>query len=84
MGQDAEADALEADRCGSAPLPDRVLIETFEFIELCCGSRSSLLDAIRHEDLRGGPRIDLATHPMWDMQLRIVEWLLFLAERRHF
>lgn len=82
-GLKADAEALEEDRHGTSPSPERVLIETFDFVEVCCGTRSPLCDAVRREGLRVGPRIDLAAHGMWDITVpRVVEWMLFLAERR--
>ena len=78
-----EADAMEADAFGTAPSPERILIETFDFVEICCGTRSPLSEACRARGLRVGPRIDLAVHGMWDLlNPRVIEWLLFLAERR--
>ena len=78
-----DLDTLEDDCFGTAPSPERILIETFDFVELCCGPRSPLSAAVARAGLRVGPRIDLAVHPMWDLRaLRVVEWILFLAERR--
>ncbi len=47
--------------------PDRVLIETFDFIEVCCGPRHPLSDAMARAGLRVGPHIDVLLHPMWDL-----------------
>ena len=75
-GEDPQA--LEADLWGTAPSPERVLIECFDFVELCCGPRAPLLSAHAAAGLRVGPRIDLAVHPFWNLaECRIVEWLLF-------
>ena len=64
---------------GASPGPARVLIETFDFIEVCCGQRGSLSAAMAKAGFRVGPRIDLAVHPMWDLKDdRIIEWLIFL------
>ena len=74
---------MEADCRGTAPSPERVLIETFDYMEICCGPRSPLCVAMARQGLRVGPHIDLATHKMWDItSLRVVEWLLFLAEHK--
>ena len=74
---------MEADAHVTAPSPERILIETFDFLELCCGPRAPLSEAFAKQGLRTGPRIDLATHAMWDLRTgRIVEWLLFFAEGR--
>ena len=50
-----EADALEADCRGTAPSPERVLIETFDFMEICCGPRSPLCEAMARQGLLVGP-----------------------------
>ena len=52
-------------------------------MELRCGPRAPLGEAFAKLGLRAGPRIDVATHPVWDLRTsRVVEWILFLAERR--
>ena len=82
-GLDDDADALESDLYGTAPSPQRVLIETFDFVELCCGPNAPLMAAHSARGLRVGPRIDILEHPFWDLGCcRVVEWLLFLATRR--
>ena len=81
--QELEQQGLEADRFGSSPSPERILIETFDYLEICCGGRSPLVEAIKSKGLRTGPRIDLAAHSFWDISRpRVYEWLMFLAERR--
>ena len=77
------ADNLEADLRGSTPSPQRILIETFDFVELCCGQTAPLMRAVGRAGLRCGPRIDILAHEFWDLsQTRVVEWLLFLANNR--
>ena len=80
--QTADTEGFEDDHFGSSPCPERVLIECYDNVEICCGSRSPLIEAMRSCDLRTGPRIDLAYHPFWDItRARVFEWLFFLAER---
>jgi hypothetical protein len=77
-----DVDDLEPDCWGTSPRPERVLLETFDFVEICGGQRSSLSAAIRKQNLILGPRVDLNVHAMWDLRcLRVMEWSLFLAER---
>ena len=65
---------------GSAPGPERILVETFDFIEICCGQRSPLVKAMTAAGFRVGPRIDISVHALWNIQhLRIIEWLLFMV-----
>ena len=80
---DHAPDDLEGDLFGSAPSPQRVLIECFDFVELCCGPNAPLMRAHADRGMRVGPKIDILAHPFWDLgSCRIVEWLLFLAARR--
>jgi hypothetical protein len=72
---DEDPDFPESGQVG----PDRVLIETFDFIEVCCGPRHPLSDAMARAGLRVGPHIDVLLHPMWDLACpRLLEWLIFL------
>ena len=60
------------------PSPTRVLIETFDFLELYCGAESPLTAAMEQQGMRVGPRIDIRIHPAWDVtEFRIFEWLAF-------
>ena len=82
-GLDEEAESLETDIYGTSPAPMRVLIESWDFVELCSGPRAPLSAAIAARGLRVGPRVDLCRSSLWDLrELRIVEYLLFLAEHR--
>jgi len=68
---------------GSTPSPSRILIETFDFIEICCGPHAPLSAAVAKQGLRVGPLIDILKSPLWDIrETRVVEWILFLIERR--
>ena len=68
---------------GSLPSPERVLIETFDFIEICSGSRAPLSAAMAKAGFRVGPRIDLKVNDLWDLtSSRIVQWLLFMVEHK--
>ena len=84
LGGDRDAaDELEPDLFGTAPSPMRVLIETWDFLEIFGGPRSPLASAVSASGLRVGPAVDLRTSRLWDVtQIRIVEWLCFLAERK--
>ncbi len=79
-----ETEALEAGWRGTAPRPELVLIETFDFVEICCGPRSPLCEAMALDGVaRRSSRVDLAVRPIWDItSLHIFEWLLFLAEHK--
>ena len=77
------ADELSSDLFGSSPSPERVLIETFDFLELACGLNAPLTTSVARSGLRVGPRIDLLHDRMWNLGLlRVVEWILFLITRR--
>ena len=81
--QQQQQQGMAPDAFGTTPSPQRVLIETFDFVEICCGQRSPLIEAMRKEGLRTGPRIDLAVHEFWNItHARVYEWLFFLAERK--
>ena len=61
----------------------RILIETFDFVEVCCGPNSPLMLAMSSQGLRCGPRIDLLHHRTWDIgTARVLEWLMFLVQRK--
>ena len=63
------------------PRVERVLIETFDIVEVFCGPRAPLLTAASALGLRTGPRIDITVHPSWDFrQDRVVQWLFHLLE----
>lgn len=68
--------------------PARMLVETFDVLEICCGANSPFVDACLAEGLRAGPRIDLAIHDSWDIASdRVVHWIFFLLRNgrvRHF
>ena len=82
--QSTIASAWDEERARTGkPDPDRSLIETWDYLEVCCGSRAVMLEACAAKSLRCGPRIDILTHPMWDVRsTRVVEWLMFLVQRR--
>jgi hypothetical protein len=62
--------------------PSRVLIECFDFVEVCCGPRAPLSRAMAARGLRVGPYIDLQQHEMWDFTSpRVLGWLLHLVAR---
>ena len=68
---------------GASPSPERVLVETFDFIEVCSGPRAPLSAAMAKMGFRVGPRIDLKVSDLWDLtSRRIVEWLLFMIEHK--
>ena len=68
---------------GSSPSPGRILIETFDFIEVCSGPRAPLSAAMAAAGFRVGPRIDLKVSDLWDLTSgRIIEWLLFMIEHK--
>jgi hypothetical protein len=80
-------DLNETLRTRDAPIA-RVMIETFDFIELCCGpdeadgSPPPLSGAVARAGLHVGPKVDIKQHPLWDLgSLRVLEWLLFLVRR---
>ena len=63
--------------------PQRSLIETWDYLEVCCGRRAVMITACSKKGLRCGPMIDILLHPMWDVRsTRVVEWLIFLVHRR--
>ena len=73
-------DELEDDVFGTRPSPARVLIETFDYVELCCGANAPLMQAMAAANFRLGPKIDVLANKFWDLGCtRVVEWLLFLA-----
>ena len=61
--------------------PERVIVETFDTIELAGGAASPLLAAAARAGLRPCPKIDIGCHPMWDLtESRILEWILFVID----
>ena len=88
FGYNDESDAVREAAAQNTTTIERVLIETFDFLEICCGSLTSasslspLSDAVAAQGLRVGPMIDISLHPLWDLRsLRIIEWLIFLTSR---
>ena len=82
-GLPESADELAGDCFGTSPSPERILIETFDFLEIACGLKAPLTSALARENLRVGPRIDLLQSGLWDLgRSRVVEWILFLIVRR--
>ena len=78
MDPKGEADHIE-ERDAWRATPHRILSETFDFVEICCGPSAPLMAAHAKEGMRCGPRIDIKLHPMWDLRLpRILEWILFM------
>ena len=88
-GGEKEADELEAAivssweearSAGSVEDPKRALVETFDYLEVCCGRKAVMISACSAKGLRCGPRIDILTHSSWDVRsTRVVEWLIFLV-----
>ena len=63
--------------------PEYVLIETFDFLELCCGPHAPLSTAVAARGFRVGPRTDILAHGIWDLtEDRVLEWIVLLVERR--
>ena len=65
------------------------MIETFDFIEFCCGpdeadgSPPPLSVAVAHSGLHVGPRNDLKQHPFWDLgSFRVLECLFLVGRGR--
>ena len=64
----------------TAPSLQRVLIESFDFVAVCCGARGVLPAVMADAGLRVGPLVGLALHPLWDLKsTRDIEWLVFLV-----
>ena len=58
--------------------PARHLVESWDYVEVCCGKNAVLIDACSERGLRCGPKIDILLHSTWDIRTnRAVEWLLF-------
>ena len=63
--------------------PQWELIETWDFLEICCGPNAPPTKACIAAGLRCGPIIDILLHGVWDVRSgRLVEWLIFLVGRR--
>ncbi len=63
--------------------PSFSLVEYFDFLEVCCGKTSPLIDSAIAGGLRAGPRIDLAFHTYWNLESqRVVSWIFYLLRRR--
>ena len=61
--------------------PERVIVETFDIIELAGGAAFPLLAAAARAGSRPGPKTDISCHPMRDLiKSRIWEWILFLID----
>ena len=59
--------------------PGRSLVERWDYLELCCGPNTPLLDACMKEGLVCGPRIDILLHSTWDIRSgRLIEWVIYL------
>ena len=68
------AEVLEEHIASQLVSPTRVLVGTFDFVEVMCGPRAPLLQAMARQGLRCGPVIDLAVFGMWDVrEPRILE-----------
>ena len=78
---EAEFERLENEAVhSSSPSPPSVFVEVFDFLELCCGQDSPLLNSVAKRGFRVGPKIDLRICLFWDISnCRIVEWVLFLV-----
>ena len=60
--------------------PGRSLVERWDYIELCCGPNTPLLDACLGEGMVCGPRIDILLHSVWDIRSgRLIEWMVYLV-----
>ena len=70
---------LDEDLEEDCPGPERVIIEMFDVLEICCGKDAPLMSACGDAGLRCGPRIDIAVHGFWDLEApRVVGWIFFL------
>ena len=79
-GGEKEANELEAAIVSSVEDPQRALVETFDYLEVCCGRKAVMISACSAKGLGCGPRIDILTHSSWDVRsTRVVEWLIFLV-----
>ena len=83
LAADADVQADIDDGMAEAkPRVERILVETFDIIEVFSGRSAPLLRACAARGLRVGPRIDLNEHIAWDiLRPRVWEWLFFLVER---
>ena len=82
-GCDGEVEAIEQAVAAQPLSPDRILAETFDCIEICSGVNGPLTLAWKAAGLRAGPRIDILRFALYDLRdLRLVEWIIFLIERR--
>ena len=76
-------DQWDSERQAALGGVQRQLVETFDYLEVCCGRNSVMVDACMQRKLRCGPRIDLLLHVSWDIRSgRIVEWILFLVHNK--
>ena len=58
-------------------------MESWDYLEGCCGRNAVLCNACAARGLRVGPRIDILLHATWDVRTgRVVEWMLFLIHHR--
>ena len=65
------------------PRIERVLAESFDFLDVFCGAEAPLSAACGRTGLRVGPRIDLVFDPLWDLTgQKVCEWILWLIQRR--
>ena len=79
QGFEREVAHIDEAQESAPPSPERILLETFDVIELCCGPSSPLLTACSRAGLRVGPRIDIRLSAVWDVkEARVIEWVLFL------
>ena len=63
--------------------PSRQLVESWDYLEVCCGRNSVLCNAMAKRGLRVGPTIDILLHATWDCRTnRVVEWVLFLIHNK--
>ena len=84
MARYAAAAAKLVSPNGALPSIARVIMECWDFLEVCCGKKAPLSVAIMSRTpMSVGPLIDLALHPMWDIRtLRVIEWIIFLIEHK--
>ena len=65
------------------PRVERVLAESFDFVEVFCGAAAPLSTACGRRGLRVGPLIDISVDPLWDLtSRRVCEWIIWLIQKR--
>ena len=70
---------MEDSHAYEAPPLEGILVETFDFLEVCCGVNAPLSAAMARAGLRVGPRVDIRLGGVFDVRTtKFILWVIFL------